>query len=181
MRLVPCHALMPTANFMPLSKFRSKFVLLANEEDYVGLGELVVTVLDEPLHWLMQSGDVLPLAAVTHWSLLTKPLVSHGKVNEQELRDDDGYPSAYAHQLLKQWPFEDPMGWFHLAQKLWHFQHYFEITESAEKWALRVGTAGWSGNEGLLAAMKQNMPLWSDAWRSSRRGGHYEFEVTKES
>ena len=41
---------------------------------------------------------------------------------------------------------------------------------------LDVHTWGWSGNEDIIEALHPTM-LWILYWRSSRRGGHYEFEI----
>ena len=40
-----------------------------------------------------------------------------------------------------------------------------------------ISTGGWSGNEDLIGAMMANNSFWMLAWSSSRRGGHYVFEV----
>lgn len=38
-----------------------------------------------------------------------------------------------------------------------------------------ISTGGWSGNEDIIQAMKENMIFWMMYWANSRRGGHYVF------
>jgi hypothetical protein len=38
-------------------------------------------------------------------------------------------------------------------------------------------TDGWSGNEEIIDAMKENFMLWMLSWYESRRGGQYKFRV----
>jgi hypothetical protein len=42
---------------------------------------------------------------------------------------------------------------------------------------LELHTFGWSGNEDIILALKQNFGFWSCFWRKSEAGGHYYFRV----
>lgn len=42
---------------------------------------------------------------------------------------------------------------------------------------LDLHTWGWSGNEDIVGALQKTM-FWFTFWKSSRRGGHYEFEIS---
>jgi len=38
-----------------------------------------------------------------------------------------------------------------------------------------VSTLGWSGNESMIYALRDNFPFWSVHYFSHQRGGHYTF------
>jgi len=40
-----------------------------------------------------------------------------------------------------------------------------------------VSSGGWSGCEDVIGALGENTVFWLMCWRSSRRGGHFEFET----
>jgi hypothetical protein len=42
--------------------------------------------------------------------------------------------------------------------------------------AFELHTGGWSGNEDIISALKQNFLFWSLYWEHSSRGGHYYFD-----
>lgn len=160
------------------AKVQSAWRLLANGDDYVGLGRYA----DEPgnPHWVMRDGTTLPMSAVTHWGALSSVPFSLGAALEQkDLLDEDGYPTTYTRQLVEQWPYHDPLGWFELIQRVWCFPERFQRAETDTHIQYLISTSGWSGNEGLLASMQRNELLWDTVWRTSERGGHHVFEVEK--
>ena len=38
-------------------------------------------------------------------------------------------------------------------------------------------TGGWSGNEDVIAALRQNWLFWAMCWQKSTRGGHFYFKI----
>ena len=42
-----------------------------------------------------------------------------------------------------------------------------------------MATGGWSGNESIIYAMRENYVLWATLWESSHRGGLEVFDVSK--
>ena len=103
---------------------------------------------------------------------------------EDDLLDDDGYPTDSALEIIKLWHWDDVTGWFEFVNSLWHLRswgwsegeedHDYENDKKVHRY--HISTAGWSGNESLIYAMQENSMLWHITWVQSRRGGHYIFE-----
>jgi len=61
---------------------------------------------------------------------------------------------------------------------LWHWPDWgWKELATDDRTTYDISTGGWSGNEELIGAMRENFMFWSMCWVSSRRGGHYIFEV----
>lgn len=88
----------------------------------------------------------------------------------------DGYPTESTCQAIREWPYSDLPGLFDFMQAAWSYPTLFTPDGSG---GYRISTGGWSGNEGLIDAMQENVMAWSLCWQSSKRGGHYEFEIPK--
>ena len=89
---------------------------------------------------------------------------------------DEEYPDEAELTRIREWPHTDAAGWFAYIKGLWRYAESGYWTESRPG-LYEISTGGWSGNEEIIAAMRANTILWSLTWISSRRGGHYEFEV----
>ena len=104
------------------------------------------------------------------------------------LLDEDGYPTAEALDIIQLWSYDDPTGWFEFIKQLWNMVEWgWEVVRQPHPNRPEVAvdryyisTGGWSGNEDIIRAMMKNTMLWSFNWVSSRRGGHYVFEVELE-
>jgi hypothetical protein len=108
-------------------------------------------------------------------------------LREEDPLDEDGYPTEGTLWAIAHWPWDDSRGWFSFLQKVWYMADWgWHETEESRNAAsdgrgervrrYRLSTAGWSGNESLVQAMKENEMLWHFTWVQSRRGGHYIFE-----
>lgn len=107
---------------------------------------------------------------------------------EDDLLDDDGYPTDGALEIIEKWHWDDIKGWFKFIENLWYLRSWgwsegiftedtgFD-TADKERYEYHISTAGWSGNESIIYAMQQNSMLWGLTWVQSRRGGHYIFEL----
>ncbi len=88
--------------------------------------------------------------------------------------DTDGYPTEATLKEIEMWPYNDVVGFFRFIEQAWSYSNYF----TKEGRDIKMSTGGWSGNESIMGAMKGNVNhIWRFTWVSSRRGGHYEFEI----
>jgi hypothetical protein len=84
----------------------------------------------------------------------------------------DPYPTEEELKTVKEWPYTDIPGLFEYIHGLWMYDYWKQRGN-----IISISTGGWSGNEDLIHALQDNFMVWSLAWVSSRRGGHYVFEV----
>ena len=89
--------------------------------------------------------------------------------------DADGYPDDQELARIQVWPTEDFRGLMEYVRSLW-WNADWGWTQGMED-HYQISTGGWSGNESIIEALEMNSLFWSMCWVSSRRGGHYEFEV----
>jgi hypothetical protein len=96
--------------------------------------------------------------------------------------DKDGYPTDETLEAIEKWNPKDTPGLFAFMKKAWSYPHYFTEEyctnfKGAPGYLYKISTGGWSGNESIIEAFEANYIAWIFTWVSSRRGGHYEFEV----
>ena len=92
-----------------------------------------------------------------------------------EMLDDDGYPTEEALKRIAEWPHTDWSGLLEFTQPLWNYpDRWWTVGD-----VLHLSTGGWSGNEDIIRAMQKNRIFWSMCWLSSRRGGWYEFDLSR--
>ena len=104
------------------------------------------------------------------------------------------YPSDESLDKISKWDFKDAKGCFEYMRSLWAYADigywqeemvdgdpYLQVTYEKPRQRYFLYTAGWSGNEDIIMAFKQNTILWSITWVQSRRGGHYIFEVKNQN
>jgi hypothetical protein len=89
--------------------------------------------------------------------------------------DDDGYPEESELKRIAEWPYTDIAGMLAFVQPRWSYPDRW-WTEGD---VLHLSTGGWSGNEDLVGAMMENRMFMALCWISSRRGGHYEFDLSR--
>lgn len=133
----------------------------------------------------VETGAVLDLSDYSHCASV--PLNVPEKTDQDypttQLIDEDGYPTQYALDQIEKLAKKNLTAVFDFLEPIWCFGKlgFFskEVEESGTRYFL--STAGWSGNESLIAAFQECEWPWFDCWESTRRGGHYEFFVPNES
>lgn len=99
---------------------------------------------------------------------------------------ENEYPTEQELETIRTWDYQD--GWEGLATfvvALWHFPDWAEyrVTQKDEFGheyrELRLATAGWSGNEDIIAALMDNLMFRMLCWQSSHRGGLHIFHIIK--
>ena len=105
-------------------------------------------------------------------------------LDKGDLLDDDGYPTEDALEIVEKWHWDDAKGWFKFIEGIWYLRSWGwseglipNDDIDAPTYQYDISTAGWSGNESIIAAMQKNDFMWYLNWVQSRRGGHYIFEL----
>ncbi len=115
-------------------------------------------------------------------------------VFEEGALDDDGYPTDNALELIQNWHHSDILGLFRFIESIWHLRSWgwTETDGGIDEWTnetlpdttkrFHISTAGWSGNESIIHALKKSScMIWSLTFVQERRGGHYIFEVKNDA
>jgi hypothetical protein len=103
---------------------------------------------------------------------------------DDEMLDEDGYPTEIALELIEKWTWHDEKGWFEFIKSIWYYnstawgegEEPHDWLEDKLVYRYHISTIGWSGNEAIIRSMQKNDFLWYLVWVQSRRGGHYIFE-----
>lgn len=95
------------------------------------------------------------------------------------MSSDKDYPTELDLTLIEKWDLKE-QGVLELLEfiesKWWSADWGFNL--SGEKiLKLQLSTGGWSGNEDIISALRNNFIFWSMYWEVSRKGGHYEFKI----
>lgn len=92
--------------------------------------------------------------------------------------DQYGYPTDETLDKIRTWDARNPNSLnslFAFIEECWSYPEYWETSNRGFRREYTVSTGGWSGNEDLIEALKENMVAWAFSWDQSRRGGHYIF------
>lgn len=93
------------------------------------------------------------------------------------------YPTEEEVLEIANWGREDWIGLLSRLRGLWSYADvgFWHEAPSEHGMEYHISTAGWSGNEELLDALKKagEGMFWFMCWQQSRRGGHYIFQLPK--
>lgn len=90
--------------------------------------------------------------------------------------DKDGYPTERELKRIKEWDvLSDLMGLLRFVENLWSYPDRF-ILKGKRVLRLYLSTGGWSGNEDIIRALRENHSFWWIGWQKSVVGGHYWFK-----
>lgn len=102
--------------------------------------------------------------------------------------DNEGYPTDLALTLIEEAnpPEKNPHDLMGFIKSLWQYADWGWKEKKKRDYAGKkailysISTAGWSGNESLIHALKDNKNFfWNLYWRKSKTGGHYKFLIPK--
>lgn len=106
----------------------------------------------------------------------------------KEWLDDDGYPTDEMLDEVEQWPIKSDADCRNLLETIWpnwrygdcgYWHVYAGVDDLGRPIQVhQMSTAGWSGNESIIGAMRRNTMFYMMTWESHCKGGHYEFRVT---
>lgn len=85
------------------------------------------------------------------------------------------YPTEEELRIISEWSYYDFKGLMDYVKERWEYADDGYWKQDGNRYYL--STAGWSGNEDIIQALKKNFMFWNMCWYSSKRGGHYEFEL----
>ena len=86
------------------------------------------------------------------------------------------YPTEPELDKIREWPHTDPLGWLDFIRSVWGWENWgWHRTQRR----LYFSTGGWSGNEDIIGAMRDNWILWHLGFTLHRRGGHFVFDLTR--
>jgi len=91
--------------------------------------------------------------------------------------DKDGYPEDHELKKIEEWNYRDFEGLMAYVEERWRYADCGYWKKGRKYY--RISTGGWSGNEEIIGALKENTMFWMCCWWSSRRGGHYMFTIPK--
>ena len=113
-------------------------------------------------------------AATTEESSSAIESISTGAPTKQTMAtptfDSNDYPTEETIGTIAMWPIADPDGWLDFIRAAWN--HHYGKMRYTPNFA-EFATGGWSGNESIIVAMRENLVLWTLLWESSHRGGKY--------
>lgn len=86
-----------------------------------------------------------------------------------------GYPTKKTLEIIRGWPYDKAEELFLELQKDWFGGEGYCYKDELAPTCWHISSAGWSGNEDILAEMRKNYMLWVQIYVAHKVGGHYLF------
>ena len=93
--------------------------------------------------------------------------------NEMATMNGYEYPSDKVLYKIRNWSIYDPEGLLEYIRKNWYYSHAVTISDDGIEWEFVTG--GWSGDEALIRAFRENKIMWMLLWYSSTASGVHKF------
>jgi hypothetical protein len=93
-----------------------------------------------------------------------------------EYLDEGGYPTEAALNIIREWSDPWPSIMKFIKEIWWMPEWGWHEVDEKGITTYYISTGGWSGNESIIEAMRNNTIFWMMYWYSSRVGGHYSFK-----
>jgi hypothetical protein len=104
--------------------------------------------------------------------------LDNSPVDVDEFFDEDGYPNEHALDTIAKWDWRHTDECFEFVRQMWRWNDImWTQTDDGERIIYHISTGGWSGNESLVMALRENHVIWMFTWVQSQRGGHHIFEL----
>lgn len=90
--------------------------------------------------------------------------------------DKDGYPTEETLDKIREWDYKEGYhALMEFVKAIWRYADSGYWWQEENEYT--ISTGGWSGNEDIIGSLMDNTMFWIMCWYSSKRGGHYVFEV----
>jgi len=93
--------------------------------------------------------------------------------------DENDYPDEKSLKEIEEWDIlkQDVRGLLDLVKENTNWSDRQICITGKKIIRFEYHTGGWSGNEDVINALRQNLLFWSLFWEKSTRGGHYYFKT----
>ncbi len=92
----------------------------------------------------------------------------------------DNYPDKTSLRQIREWDYlnQGVQGLLNLVKENTNHPDFSFSMIGKRVLHFEYHTGGWSGNEDVIDALRQNWLFWSMFWQKSTRGGHHYFKIT---
>jgi len=93
--------------------------------------------------------------------------------------DKDNYPDEASLKAIEKWDIlkNGVQGLLDLVEENTYTPDWSFSVTGKRIFRFEYHTGGWSGNEDVIVALKNNLLFWPMFWEKSTKGGHYYFRI----